>query len=131
MDIPMRNGVRRMEIGELEEQIEKFARLQKEIHILKQYVYQQWEKDKNEQLSQIPTIAYIDTNKLEHTKEYQKLKSLSVKTLKSMTACERKKEIIQIQKVHQAMQTIVHAVIETINKYPVSDGDLRKRNLNM
>ena len=48
-----------------------------------------------------------------------------------MTACERKKEIIQIQKVHQAMQTIVHAVIETINKYPVSDGDLRKRNVNM
>ncbi|WP_322218904.1 hypothetical protein [Bacillus thuringiensis] len=35
-----------MEIGELEEQIEKFVRLQKEIHILKQYVYQQWEKDK-------------------------------------------------------------------------------------
>lgn len=82
MNIPMRNGVRRMVIGELEEQIEKFVRLQKEIHILKQYVYHQWERDKNEQLSQFPTLAYIDTNKLEHTKEYQKLKSLSIQTLK-------------------------------------------------
>ncbi|TKI82066.1 hypothetical protein FC701_22800 [Bacillus mycoides] len=120
-----------MAIGELEEQIEKFVRLQKEIHIFKQYVYQQWEKDKNEQLSQFPTLAYIDTNKLEHTKDYQKTKSLSVKTLKSMTAREMEKEIIQIQRVHQTMQTIVHAVIETINKYPVSNGDLRKRNMNM
>ncbi|OUB89774.1 hypothetical protein BK784_26485 [Bacillus thuringiensis serovar medellin] len=118
-----------MGIGELEEQIETFVYLQKEIHILKQYVYQQWEKDKNEQLSQFPTLAYIDTNKLEHTKEYQKLKSLSVKTLKNMTACERKQEIIQIQKVHQTMQTIVHAVMETMNKYPVSNGD--KRNVNI
>lgn len=129
MSISMRNGVRKMGIGELEEQIETFVYLQKEIHILKQYVYQQWEKDKNEQLSQFPTLAYIDTNKLEHTKEYQKLKNLSVKTLKNMTACERKQEIIQIQKVYQTMQTIVHAVMETMNKYPVSNGD--KRNVNI
>ncbi|OUB06466.1 hypothetical protein BK708_39940 [Bacillus thuringiensis serovar yunnanensis] len=116
-----------MAIGKLEKQIETFVCLQEEIQHLKKYVYHQWEKDKNEQLAQFPKLAYIDTTKLERTDKYQKIKNLSVKKLKSMTVCERKKELIQTQEVHQAMQNIVHAVIETMNKYPLSTGDLRKK----
>ncbi|MHA2890499.1 hypothetical protein [Bacillus cereus] len=119
-----------MAIEKLEKQIEIFLRLQKEIQFLKKYVYQQWENDKKEQLSQFPKLAYIDTNNLEHTEEYRKIKKLSVKKLQSMTACERKKELIQIKEVHQIMQNIVHAVIETMNKYPISNEG-KKRNINI
>ncbi|WP_257209139.1 hypothetical protein [Bacillus toyonensis] len=117
-----------MGINKKEEQIRMFVQVQEEIKHLIQYVYEQWERDKNEQLNTFPKLAYIDIVKLEHAECYQRMQNLSIITLQRMTMQERKKVLVQIQEIYEKIKSIVNAVIATMHKYPLATGDLRKNS---
>ncbi|WP_081143635.1 hypothetical protein [Bacillus cereus] len=103
-----------------EEQIQKIVLIQEEIQLLIQYIYHQWEREKQEQNNLFPKLAYTETMRLEHSEAYQKIKNFSVATLREMTAYKRRKLMVQMEECHQYMQSIVSAVIEIIHNYSTS-----------
>ncbi|HDR3897124.1 MULTISPECIES: hypothetical protein [Bacillus] len=103
-----------------EEQIQKIMLLKEEIQLWIQYIFQQWERKKQEQHNPFPKLAYTETVAFEHYEAYQKIKILSVEMVRDMTGDKREKQLIQIEELHQHMQSIVAAVLETIQKYSAS-----------
>ncbi|MBG9615831.1 hypothetical protein [Bacillus cereus] len=103
-----------------EEQIQKIILMQEEIRLWIQYVFQQWESKKQEQRNPFPKIAYTETVVFERSEVYQEIKKLSVGMVRDMKTCKRKKLLLRITELHQYMQSIVSAVLETIQKYSVS-----------
>ncbi|MEX0415223.1 hypothetical protein [Bacillus sp. C30] len=102
------------------EQIQKIILMQEEIRLWIQYVFQQWESKKQEQRSPFPKIAYTETVVFERSEAYQEIKRLSVGMMRDMKTYKREKLLLQITELHQHMQSIVSAVLETIQKYSVS-----------
>ncbi|MBG0968024.1 hypothetical protein [Bacillus sp. SRB3LM] len=103
-----------------EEQIQKIMLLREEIQLWIQYIFQQWERKKQEQHNPFPKLAYTETLAFERSKAYQEIKILSVEMVRDMTGYKREKRLVQIEKLHQHMQSIVAAVLETIQKYSAS-----------
>ncbi|MEC2862146.1 hypothetical protein BK767_01680 [Bacillus thuringiensis serovar kyushuensis] len=103
-----------------EEQIQKIMLMQEEIKLWIQYVFQQWESKKQEQCNSFPKLAYIETVAFESSEAYQEIKRLSVELMRDMTTYKREKMLVQVTELHQHMQSIVSAVLETIQKYSVS-----------
>jgi hypothetical protein len=96
--------------------------MQEEIRLWIQYVFQQWESKKQEQRNPFPKIAYTETVVFERSEAYQEIKKkkLSVGMMREMKTYKREKLLLQITELHQHMQSIVSAVLETIQKYSVS-----------
>jgi hypothetical protein len=67
-----------------------------------------------------PKIAYTETVVFERSEAYQEIKKLSVGMMREMKTYKREKLLLQITELHQHMQSIVSAVLETIQKYSVS-----------
>lgn len=105
---------------EEEEQIQKIMLLQEEIQLWIQYIFQLWERKKQEQHNPFPKLAYTETVAFERSEAYQEIKILSVKMVRDMTGDKREKRLVQIEELHQHMQSIVTAVLETIQKYSAS-----------
>ncbi|MBJ8113239.1 hypothetical protein JDS99_27070 [Bacillus cereus group sp. N6] len=103
-----------------EEQIQKIILMQEEIRLWIQYVFQQWESKKQEQHNSFPKLTYIETVAFESSESYQEIKSLSVGMVRDMKPYKREKLLLRITELHQHMQSIVAAVLETIQKYYVS-----------
>ncbi|PGC81146.1 hypothetical protein COM39_29745 [Bacillus toyonensis] len=94
--------------------------MQEEIRLWIHYVFQQWESKKLEQRNPFPKIAYTETVVFERSEAYQEIKNLSVGMMREMKTYKREKLLLQITELHQHMQSIVSAVLETIQKYSVS-----------
>jgi hypothetical protein len=75
---------------------------------------------KQEQRNPFPKIAYTETVVFERSEAYQEIKKLSVGMMREMKTYKREKLLLQITELHQHMQSIVSAVLETIQKYSVS-----------
>lgn len=103
-----------------EEQIQKIILMQEEIRLWIQYVFQQWESKKQEQNNSFPKLAYRETVAFESSESYQEIKRLSVGMVREMKTYKREKLLLQITELHQHMQSIVSAVLETIQKYSAS-----------
>ncbi|PDZ42321.1 hypothetical protein [Bacillus wiedmannii] len=103
-----------------EEQIQKIMLLQEEIQLWIQYIFQQWERKKQEQHNPFPKLAYTETVAFERSEAYQEIKILSIEMVRDMTGDKREKRLVQIEELHQHMQSIVAAVLETIQKYSAS-----------
>ncbi|WP_179876802.1 hypothetical protein [Bacillus wiedmannii] len=103
-----------------EEQIQNIILMQEEIQLWIHYVFQQWESKKQEQQNPFPKIAYTETVVFERSEAYQEIKNLSVGMMREMKTYKREKLLLQITELHQHMQSIVSAVLETIQKYSVS-----------
>lgn len=97
-----------------EEQIQKIMLLQEEIQLWIQYIFQLWERRKQEQHNPFPKLAYTETVAFERSEAYQ------VKMVRDMTGDKKEKRLVQIEELHQHMQSIVTAVLETIQKYSAS-----------
>ncbi|MFZ7760102.1 hypothetical protein ACO1DG_29980 [Bacillus thuringiensis] len=103
-----------------EEQIQNIILMQEEIRLWIQYVFQLWESKKQEQHNSFPKLAYIETVAFERSESYQEIKKLSVEMMRDMKTYKREKLLLKTTELHQHMQSIVAAVLETIQKYSVS-----------
>jgi len=103
-----------------EEKIQKILLMQEEIQLGIQYVFQQWERKKQERHNPFPKLAYTETVAFERSEAYQEIKIFSAKMVRDMTGYKREKLLVQIEKLYQHMQSIVSAVLETIKKYSSS-----------
>ncbi|MDA1669073.1 hypothetical protein PDK09_26965 [Bacillus cereus] len=103
-----------------EEQIQKIMLLQEEIQLWIQYIFQQWERKKQEQHNPFPKLAYTETVAFERSEAYQEIKILSVEMVQDMIGDKREKQLVQTEELHQYMHDIVAAVLETTQKYSAS-----------
>ncbi|HFK1812570.1 TPA: hypothetical protein ACGXQD_005741 [Bacillus cereus] len=103
-----------------EEQIQKIMLLQEEIQLWIQYIFQQWERKKQEQHNPFPKLAYTETVAFERSEAYQEIKILSVEMVQDMIGDKREKQLVQTEELHQYMHGIVAAVLETTQKYSAS-----------